>query len=479
MPRVVALAGGTTVLLAGLTYAVVSAGRSPAGPRFATAPVRRGTVSLVYQATGELAPAQTDTVSLPAGASVSSLPVRAGQSVSAGQVLAAFSDPALALQLANAQAALLKAERALAALQSPASAASTVAAAQAALAQASAQVSADEAAIQQLTVASSASGTVTLLVAPGQAVAANQVVATEGAATYAAPDAGTVSAVHVASGARVAPGQALVTISDPQLSAKLAADQATVAEDRVALASAQAAGSAASQAAAVAAGQAAVSADQNTVTTLSQAVAGLKVTAPFAGQVVYASTSGPGSKVVVLDSASRMVSVPIPETELQYLRTGQAAAISLPAYPADKFSGSVSAIPPVGLYANGVASFNVQISVGGMSGVHYYNLSANVAIQLKSVRGQLVVPLAALGRSHGHALVRLLTASGQVRAVPVRVLLTSTATAAVSAPHLAVGERVIIAEPAATGAQRKLRAKGRAVHGARRGGGGRRGGGKP
>lgn len=479
MPRVVALAGGTTVILAGLTYAVVAAGRPAAGPRFATAPVRRGTVSLVYQATGELAPAESYTGTLPSGASIASLPVSPGQSVSSGQVLAVFSDPGLALQLANAQAALLKAQSALAALQSPTAGASTVAAAQAALAQASAGVAADQAAVGNLTVASTASGAVTILVAPGQAVAANQVVATEGAVNYAAPDAGTVAAVHVANGAHVAPGQALVTLNDPALTAKLAADQAAVAQDRAALASAEAAGSAASQAAAVAAGQAAVSADQNTAAALSQAVAGLKVTAPFAGQVVYASSSGAGSKVVVLDSTSRIVNVPVPETELQYLRTGQAVGVSLPAYPTGKFSGAVSAIPPVGLYANGVSSFTVQIALAGMSGVRYYDLSANVAIQLKSVRGALVVPLAALGRAHGHPAVRVLAASGQVHVVPVQVLLTSTASAAVSASQLAVGDRVIIAQPAAAGAQKKLRTKGRAVRGGAHRGRAPRGGGKP
>lgn len=482
MPRVVALAGGTTVVLAGLVYVVVAAGHPSSTGRYLTAPVRRGSVSLTYQATGDLIPAQSATFATPASATLSSLAVHAGEAVSSGQVLATFSDPGLAAKLAAAEASLLTAQSQLAALQAPthtAAASSAVQVAEASLAVASAAVASDEAAVSALTITSTAAGTVSLLVSPGQTVAASQPLATEGSTTYTSPVAGTVGSVHVFSGARVSAGQPLATISDPSLLAKLAADQATVIQDRVAVTSAEAAGGSASQAAALAVAQATVSAAQSTVASLQQAVAALEATAPFPGEVVFASSSGATAKVVAVDSLDRQVTVPVPETELSSVHTGQSVVVTLPAYPGQTFSGSVSSLAPVGTYANGVSSFAVQIAVASMPHVAYYGLSANVVIGLKSVHGQLVVPLAALGTRRGHTVVRVLQGS-QVRVVPVKVVLESTATAAVASPQLSVGARVIIAQPTSAAGAKKLRTKGRAIagRGARKGHGGR-GGGKP
>ncbi len=482
MPRVVALAGGTTIVLAGLVYAVVAAGHPPTTGKYLTAPVRRGSVSLTYQATGDLVPAQTDAVDMPPNASLTSLPVHDGQLVSSGQVLATFSDPTLAAKLAAAEASLLTAEDQLAALQSPthtAAASSALQVAQASLAVASAAVASDQAAVNALTVTSTAAGPVTLLVSAGQAVAAGQPLATEGRTTYTSPVAGTVGSVHVSSGAQVRAGQPIATISDPSLLAKLAADQASVVQDRVAVASAEAADGSASQAAALAEAEATVSADQNTVASLRQAVAALDATAPFPGEVVFASSSGSTAKVVAVDSLDRQVTVPVPETELPSVHAGQTVAVTLPAYPGQKFSGSVESVAPVGTYANGVSSFAVQVAVANMPHVAYYGLSANVTIGLKSVHGQLVVPLAALMTRRGHTAVRVLQGS-QVTVVPVKVLLESTAAAAVASPHLSVGARVIIAQPTSAAGAKKLRTKGRTVRGggARKGHGGR-GAGKP
>jgi HlyD family secretion protein len=480
MPRVVALAGGTTVVLAGLVYAVVASGHPSSGGQYLTAPVRRGSVSLTYQATGDLIPAQSATFDVPANATIASLNVHTGQVVSSGQVLATFSDPGLVAKLATAQANLLTAQNQLSALQAPthsAAASSAVQVADAALAMASAAVASDQAAVNALTVTSTSAGSVTILVAPGQAVAVGEAVATEGSTTYTSPVAGTVGSEPVRSGAHVSAGQALLSISDPELLAKLAEDQATVIQDRAAVASAEAAGGSASQAAALAVAQATVSADANTVASLRQAVAALNATAPFAGEVVYASTSGATAKVVAVDSLGRQVTVPVPETELSSVHTNQPVEVTLPAYPGQKFSGVVASVAPVGTYANGVSSFAVQVSVPSMPHVAYYGLSANVTIRLKSVHGQLVVPLAALGTRGDHAVVRVLQGSS-VRVIPVQVLLESPSAAAVTSPDLTVGAQVIIAQPTSAIGAKKLRTKGRAVrsHGALRGHGGRRGG---
>lgn len=484
MPRVFLLAGGTLAVLAGLTYAVVNANRPPAPVQFVTAPIRQGNLTLTYSATGQLLPTNTMQAALPSGASLSSLRVKVGQTVAQGAVLATFSDPSLTAQLSTANASLLKAQNQLAATESSsyqAQAASTIQQANANLTAAQAQVSADEQAVSALAVHSTTSGPVKILVSQGQTVTANEPLAQQGSVTYNSPSSGTVAAINVASGASVNSGTLLMQLSDPALQARLASDQSQVAQDQVNLQTAQQANSSTAIAAAIAVAKASVLSAQNNVQSIQQNVAALTVTAPFAGEVVYAQAPPTAaiSKVVTLDSLTRQVTIAIPESELAYVHTGQAVSLTLPAYPGRTFPGQVSSITPTGLYANGVSSFDVIIGVTGqaMNGIGYYGLSANANISLQTVTNKLIVPLAALRTKKGHSFIRIMTGPKTAKPVRIKVLLETSTAAAVVSPALHAGQSVVIAEPSTTTGKLKLRTKGRAVHkkgpGAKKGKGGK------
>lgn len=471
MPRVFLLAGGTLVVLAGLTYGVVKANRPPAPVQFVTAPIRQGNLTLTYSATGELLPTNSMQAALPSGATLSSLRVTVGQTVKQGAVLATFSDPTLTAQLSSANAALLKAQNQLAATESPsyqAQASSTIQQANANLSAAEAQVAADEQAVSALTVKSTTSGPVKILVSSGQAVTSNEPLAQQGSVTYTSPASGTVAAVRVASGSSVGPGTVLVQLSDAALQARLASDQSQVAQDQVNLQNAQQSNSASAIAAAIAVAKASVLSQQNNVQSIQQNISALTVTAPFAGEVVYAEAPPTPAiaKVVTLDSLTRQVTIPIPESELTYVHTGQAVSLTLPAYPGRTFPGQVASITPTGVYTNGVSSFNVIIDVTGqaMNGIAYYGLSADANISLQTVTQKLIVPLAALRTKKGHTFIRIMTSSKTDKPVRVNVLLETSTAAAVFSPALHAGQSVVIATPSTANGKLKLRTKGRAVH---------------
>ncbi|MBM3128088.1 MAG: efflux RND transporter periplasmic adaptor subunit [Chloroflexi bacterium] len=105
-----------------------------------TTTVRRGTLTASVSATGALGPAREAQLAFSTTGSLVKLDVKAGDSVRAGQIVAALDTRELELQLAQAEAGLAAAQARLDQLQSPASADVTaaqasVASAEAALAQ--------------------------------------------------------------------------------------------------------------------------------------------------------------------------------------------------------------------------------------------------------------------------------------------------------------------------------------------------------
>lgn len=466
MPRVMLLAGGTTVLLAGLTYGVLKSSQPVAPVRYVTKTIRQGNLALTYSATGEVQPATSQSFTLPNNASLSSLNVTVGQTVKQGQTLAVFSDPNLRTQLATAEVALIKAQTTLTQAEEPAASAAASAAIQQAqdnLVAAQDALTNDEAALAALTIKANASGPVQIAVSAGQTVNANQVVATQGSVNYLSPVSGTVNKVDVASGQMVSASTTLLQLSDPSLTAKVASDESAVAQTQVALDNAEVNDGSQALNATIAQDQAIVRSDQASVKALTQEVQALTPTAPFAGEVIVAQSPTTGNQpAVTLVPTSRQVTVSIPESEISYIHIGQAASIALPAYPSKRYTGQISSIDPVGSYSNGVSTFNVTTTVKGLGSIPYYGMSANVVLTLKQVNNQLLVPLAAIRSHQGHTIVRVVQ-SGKATLVPVTIVLESDTTAAVSSPRLKPGEQVVIAMPSVSNGKLNLRTKGRPV----------------
>ena len=469
MPRVVLLATGTGLVLAGATYGVVRASKPPPPIRYVTAPVRRGAVTLTYQDTGEVLPAATATFTLPdASASVSTLSVQPGQAVTAVQILGQLSDPTLQTALSSADATLQKAQAALAAAENPAASAEAAASIQEArdnVAAAEVTLQSDQTLLSSLTVRASVSGPVHLLVTKGQDVTAGEPLATQGGTTYTSPAAGSVSSINIAQGATAQPATVLLQISDPALAARVVQDESALAASQVALNAALVNNSSAALSGTVAQDRSLVEADQATVSAITQEVDALTMRAPFAGTVTTANSNpaGVNGPVVTVASNSRSVTVTVPETNIGAVHTGQSLVASLPAYPGHRLTGVVTAIAPMAAYTNGVASFTVTAQLNDWPHFPYYGVSTNVSIVLKKVKNALTVPLAALRTRNGHTMV-LVPSGSTTRAVPVRVILETPSKVAVSSAALHVGERVVVAVPVSTPGKLRLKARGRGLH---------------
>jgi membrane fusion protein, multidrug efflux system len=195
--------------------------------------------------------------------------------------------------------------------------------------------------------------------------------------------AGFVQRVEVDRGSVVKEGQLLATIIAPELNAQRAEAEAKVqtaeaqrAESEAGVASAQStyermkaasatpgviAGNELIQAekqldaerAKVAADKAAVEAARSAVKAVQELQAYLRVTAPFAG-VVTTRNVHPGALVgrgesslpmFVLETVNRLrLVVPVPEAEVGGIAKGAKVAFSVPAYPSEMFTGTVTRI---------------------------------------------------------------------------------------------------------------------------------------
>lgn len=461
-PRIVLLAAGTLVVLSALTYGIIRSTQPPAPDKYLTAAIHTGSLVQTDSATGEVVPAETDPVSVPTNAAVTQLDVHLGEAVSAGTTLATFSDPTLAAEVASQQAAVAAQANQVSLLTSSSYAASqqdAITQAQDNLTQAEDTLASDRAAG---TVATPAGGTVSHLVAVGTVVTSGQTVAVVTGKNVEAPVAGTVQAVYVADGDRIGAGAAVLSVTSPALTAKIVGDESHVAGLQGALDKAAAQDSPAQVATAVDQAQAQLARDQQTLTQEQQALSKLVVTAPFAGEITTLDPATP-AKLLTLSSASLLVTIPIPETQVAVIHAGQPVNLSLPALPGTAVSGTVQSIAPVGVYSNGISNFPVNVTVSNPGGVRY-GMSAQVGIVVHTVHHALLVPLAAIQTHGSHNFVDLLGANSHVTRAPVHVLLENTTTAAVQSPHLADNDRVITAVLTSSSGKLHLKAKGRAVH---------------
>jgi RND family efflux transporter MFP subunit len=472
-PRVFILGGGTILILAALTYYVVHGSQPPAPAKYMTAPVRIGSLSQTDSATGEVVPANTFTVSTPANATLQNLNVHYEQQVASGTILATFTDPTLAGEVASQQATVLNDQNHVSELASPTYTASQ----NAALAQLQDNLSQDQAQLtadKSLgTITAPATGTVSHIVPAGTVVSQGQTVATVSGKNVSASISGTVQNLNVGSGSTVNAGSPLLSISSPQLTAKILGDESQVANVQSQLDKAELQDSPSQLSTQLSQAKAQLQRDQETLTQEQASLSGLTVKAPFSGQVVSLNTSS-GTKVLTLDSSSLMVSVPIPENQINAVHANQQVSISLPAVPNKSVSGHVQTIAPVGTYSNGVSTYPVNIALSDPPGVRY-GMTAQVSIVIQSVQHAMLVPLAAIHSRGSHNFVETLGSNNQVSRVPVHIILTNNTTAAVKSRKLSSPDRVVTATLTSSSGKLHLKAKGRALHKGKKGGKGGKG----
>lgn len=388
-----------------------------------TAVVRRGVLRVTADATGSLSPHSEVALAFSSGGRVDEVLVVEGQQVEAGQALAQLDTDDLALQVAQAEAALAAAEAQLAQLLAPPRP-EQVAAQDANLRAMESQVSAAAANRDQLTAGADA----------GQVAAAEAQVASATAQqkstfdmhertmecrAFTLPDGSememcpALGAPEEQARAGLEAADASLTAAQAQLDELLAgadADQVRAAQANVATAAAQR-DAAQAQLDLLLAGateeqiQTTQAAVDDARAALEQAQLRLEkgtLTAPIAGTVTSLGVE-PGQIVnanqpvaVLSDLAALEVDVYLDETDIAQVAVGQEAQISLDAFPGVEMDGEVTYIASVAQSQSGVVLYPVTVRLA-LSGLPARaGMTADVEIVTVSQADALIVPLRAV-----------------------------------------------------------------------------------
>ena len=378
----------TIVLYTTLTVAVVGAGGLAYGAidssgssstktatRLVSATV--GTVSQTVSATGTVQPATSLDLNFVNGGVLTAVKVKAGDKVSAGQVLATIDPASAQVALESAQAAQQAAQQKLDQAKNPLTA-SQQAQAAASLAQAQAQL---DAANQQLADANSPTGGGS----PGD----------------------------------VAKAQTAVNQAQANLDSVKAANDAKATVDPVAVAQAQAA-----------LNQAVLNvtnAQKNLdATTLRAPSAGTISVVNFSvGQTVGGGGSNPSSSsssssgsgnssassgsskafATLLDLDHMVVKVGFPEADAGKIAAGQPVTLTIDSLTGQRLTGTVSEIDTVSTVVSNVVTYNSIISFDSVPAAVKPGMTANVSVVTASQDNVLSVPSAAISTTGGQSTV--------------------------------------------------------------------------
>ena len=431
-----------------------------------TAVVRRGTLLVMVDATGSLAPSAEVSLSFSSSGRVDEVLVVEGQVVEAGQPLVRLETDDPELQVAQAEAALAAAEAQLAQLLAPPRL-EEVAAQEANLAAAEAQVSAAAANRDQVTAGADAGQ-----IADAEAQLASATTQQKSAFdmhemtmkcfTFDLPD-GTEKKICPALGPPEEQARYSLAVADASLAAAQAqldelqagadADQVRAAQANVATAVAQR-DAAQAQLDLLLAGateeqietlQASV---DDACVALEQAQLRLEkatLTAPVSGTVTFLDVrpgeiANANQPVVVLsDLAALEVEVNLDETDVSRVAVGQEAQISLDAFPGIELAGEVAYIASVAQTQSGVVLYPVTVrlappdpsatdvpSASGQALPVRAGMTADVSITTASQEDALIVPLRAVHAEGERAYVDRL-AGDQVERMEVTLgMMTET-----------------------------------------------------
>ena len=110
----------------------------------------------------------------------------------------------------------------------------------------------------------------------------------------------------------------------------------------------------------------------------------------------------------LVDNAGMGVTVPVDEVDIAKVKMGQKATITVDALPDQTFAGTVTEIAAKGTEQNGVASFDVTVSMGQPEGLKE-NMTANVEIMIAKKEGALLLPVEAVQERQGRKFVQVPT----------------------------------------------------------------------
>ncbi|HTT54970.1 MAG TPA: HlyD family efflux transporter periplasmic adaptor subunit [Streptosporangiaceae bacterium] len=452
------IAGLAILAGAGTAYATVSA----SGPAYRLASVTAARVTASLDVVGTLSPVQEADVPFAVSGTVSSVAVRAGQRVTAGQRLGSLSKASLRAGLTAAQSTLAQANLQISndiASQDQAAPGSAAGPGPAALRPAQqrllrAQRRADHA-LARARLALAQASQVCASPPPGPGPSATPSASGRPSPGLAGPAGSgspspaptTGSAAACASAARqVLAAETALLHAQQAVSRQLAALSAALAKASAAGTGAGPGGPAG--AAQLAADQATADADAAQVTVAEQNLADATLLSPISGTVVSVAVS-PGTAASAGSTAfeiaglgSYQVQTEVPVTALPALKVGQPASVQPDGLSAP-LAGSVISIGRAPVTGSSPVTYPVTIGLTGQPGALHDNGFANVIITTGRSRG-VSVPTSAVHYS-GHQATVTVYAAGRARSVRVTVGTKGVLLTRITA-GLTAGQQVVLAD---------------------------------
>jgi macrolide-specific efflux system membrane fusion protein len=485
--------------------------------------VKQGNLSTTLSVVGQLEAVQQANLAferMSGSAKLLKLEVKTGSVVTAGQVLASIDPAPYQQALDQAQSDLQAAQENLATLKTPATAVekakadAAVATAQVALEQAKKNLadlqSPDIAALQNAV--ANAQDNVTLaqlqqtltdhdatakterdlsyaldfherkvnelqdLVARGKAnleqtnaVATEQAAVVKGMADLAAAQVRRQVALQTAAAKVAAAKAALVTAQENLAAGQAGGDKLAVAQAQLAVQNADVSLATAkdnrdtvvngADATTLASAQATVDKKQLALDNAVAALAGTKLTAPFAGTVLKTNVTagnliGSGTNILTLaDLKSLQVAASVDETTIKRVSTGQTAQVTFDALVGQTLRGQVGEVPLQGALQGGIMVYTVDISLSGADKLPLLvGMTANVKIATGQAQNALLVPtMAVLRASSGYQVMVPNAASAQSAptAVAVEIGLSDGVNTQIT-KGLNLGDKVLVQLTSAT-----------------------------
>ncbi len=477
---------------------------STAAPQYRTAAAALGTIRQTLSLTGNLAPVAQSNLNFQVSGTVTAIDVSAGQTVSAGQVLATVDPSTLQTTLTQDQANLAAAQAKLTADESSGSTASANTAQQ--IASAKTTLANDQTAYNDTI----ALNNQTISNDQAAIVAAQAAVTTDSAAVSSAqtayntdgcggttpPPACTTDTQNLST-AKSQQSKDTSTLASAQqalptdtVRAQQSADQASakVASDRTALSNAESTTASASQASAVAQDNAGLAQAQQVVTSAQNTVAEATLTAPTAGEVAQvnlsvgsttsgsssssaaASASASAAQFILLTPGSFEVTSTVSDSVISEVTVGQNAVVTA-AGSTNGLAATVTSVGVIATVSSGVATFPVTVQITGSHPSLRDGMSATVVVVVNQVVGVLSVPTSAVHTNGTASFVNVLQ-GGKLTPVTVTVGSADSLRTQITS-GLSAGQTVVIATVTST-----IPTSGAAGAGAaRRGGAGGLGGG--
>lgn len=371
---------------------------------------------------------------------VTSLAVKVGDIVKAGDVLAVADPTNAQLQLTIAKANLaasqskLSDDRSAPTAATKASASDTLHQAQLQLTQAQSNYSHTKSqnAISLSQAKSALSSAKSRLAADKKAGAPAQTISADTTAVAQAQDNVTSTQARVAASNAQASNQ----VASAQLGLTSAQHNYTT---RIAKATA----------AQIASDEAGVASAQSNVDAAQTAVDNASIKAPIAGRIsavnIVAGATAPSGTAIELQSSAMAVTAAFSESDVPNLKVGQAAELTIKAVGTDPVAGTVSTIAESAASASGggVVSYDVTVAITTPPATLRVGMSAQVSVTIAQSANVIAVPAAAILGSSGNYGVDVLDSAGKVESVAVDVGLITSSYVEVKS-GLAEGQVVVI-----------------------------------